>query len=213
MLIWSVIQLSNYSLTLYLFAVLALRWFLLRRRQFKAVLQSRSAGLTTSRYIRLFLLCCSEIILVFPAQLVIAIFSLLPTESADTSFPLPYVSWSYVHADFGRIEQVTLAEVRQAAIGSFYAPAQYLRWVLVIGGFSAFFCLGCTQEHLRQLQALYARHHPWRRSRTTSGRKHEAPGPVSVITMRETSVSQPSDDIESKGDSYELHTAAPGRSG
>lgn len=80
-------------------SVLALRWFLIRRMQFVAVLHASSVGLTTGRYLRLISLALVDVTLVIFGTLftMISSFKNLRLES--------YESWQSAHQDFGQVLQ------------------------------------------------------------------------------------------------------------
>ena len=79
--------------------VLALRWFLIRRMQFTALLQASSGGLTTGRYLRLISLTLVDVTIVIFG----AIYQLVIRFKTDELSP--YGSWREAHQDFGQIQQ------------------------------------------------------------------------------------------------------------
>ncbi|GHJ84600.1 hypothetical protein NliqN6_1002 [Naganishia liquefaciens] len=81
------------------YAILALRWFLIRRMQFTALLQASSGGLTTGRYLRLISLTLVDVTIVIFG----AIYQLVIRFKTDELSP--YGSWREAHQDFGQIQQ------------------------------------------------------------------------------------------------------------
>lgn len=77
--------------------MLVLRWFIIRRRQFAAILHSSASNIDKRRYVRLMLLCCFEILLAWPLALLITIYN------TPRSGIQPYTSWDDVHADFYKV--------------------------------------------------------------------------------------------------------------
>lgn len=80
-------------------AVLALRWFLIRRMQFLAVLHASSGGLTTGRYLRLISLAMVDVTLVIFGTLFTMVSSF---KNLDL---MAYGSWQSAHQDFGQVLQ------------------------------------------------------------------------------------------------------------
>ncbi|KAK4689797.1 pheromone a factor receptor, partial [Tremellales sp. Uapishka_1] len=81
------------------YASLAIRWFLVRRLQFRTILAASDSGLTTSRYLRLIALAVTDVSVV----LFLALFELVQvvrTQSISTD-----LNWQYTHDDFGQISQ------------------------------------------------------------------------------------------------------------
>jgi len=83
----------------FLHAALAIRWFLVRRLQFRTILASSSSGLSVSRYLRLIALAVTDVtILIVNDVIGIAVsFIVLPVKH--------YPSFSKVHHDFSLISQ------------------------------------------------------------------------------------------------------------
>ena len=108
--------------------VLVLRWFILRRRQFSAILHSSGAGMSQRRYFRLMALASVEIILSFPASLYVFI-------SNATQKLQPFVDWKTVHEGFGFINHYSIEDVP----ARFAIPMQVGRWTGVGAAF-VFLC-------------------------------------------------------------------------
>ncbi|CCM02274.1 uncharacterized protein FIBRA_04359 [Fibroporia radiculosa] len=82
------------------YCVLSLKAFTARRAQFKQFLTSGQSSLTFSRYFRLMALATTELLFTIP----VSSYAIYLNATAQ---PIePWVSWSYVHYDFSRIEQV-----------------------------------------------------------------------------------------------------------
>ncbi|GAA5820964.1 hypothetical protein JCM10212_001590 [Sporobolomyces blumeae] len=89
--IWPII----FLLASCVYAVLAVRLFLARRKQFASVLESSKSAISTSRFIRLIALSGLQAAYTLPILLFVRIYSLVHQPL------LPYVSWEFVHEDFG----------------------------------------------------------------------------------------------------------------
>jgi len=82
------------------YCFLSLRAFALRRAQFMQFLSSNQSSLTFGRYFRLMALATTELLFTIP----ISSYAIYLNATAQ---PIePWVSWSYVHFAFSRIEQV-----------------------------------------------------------------------------------------------------------
>ncbi|KAH9911223.1 fungal pheromone STE3G-protein-coupled receptor [Fomitopsis serialis] len=82
------------------YCVLSLRSFYLRRAQFREFLSSSKTSLTFGRYFRLMALATTELLFTIPIS-GYAIYLNATTLSME-----PWISWSYVHYQFSRVEQV-----------------------------------------------------------------------------------------------------------
>ncbi|KAF8707532.1 Pheromone A receptor, partial [Rhizoctonia solani] len=82
-----------------IYAGIALRWFVHRRAQFQAVLQSNQSGLTTGRYLRLIALSITEMLFATAMTLFILVVTV------EDNGIRPWVSWDFVHADWMRVDQ------------------------------------------------------------------------------------------------------------
>ncbi|ODN96435.1 hypothetical protein L198_04149 [Cryptococcus wingfieldii CBS 7118] len=89
------------SVSSLVFAALAVRWFLIRRLQFRAILAASDSNLSISRYIRLIALAVTDSTVV----LVAVVYSSVSALTDDSSPMEPYTSWSSVHSDFGQVSQ------------------------------------------------------------------------------------------------------------
>lgn len=121
--------------------MLAFRWFLLRRLQFKAVLNASNTGLSTGRYLRLIALAATDISLVFFATLFILI------ASVRVNGINPY-SWKELHAEFSPISQFP-QDILPSGSYPTYATTVYL-YPIYSFSFFAFFGFGeeAIQEYM-----------------------------------------------------------------
>ena len=78
---------------------LSIRWFLVRRLQFRAILASSHTGLSVSRYLRLIALAVVVVTVLLANDL-----TALATALVDSKV-YPYTSWSDVHQQYGIISQ------------------------------------------------------------------------------------------------------------
>ncbi|KAL7424338.1 a-factor receptor [Cryptotrichosporon argae] len=107
------------------YAALAMRWFLIRRLQFRSILAAYNSGLTTSRYLRLIALAVTDICLL----LFTSLFSLIWRFTKFGEYIQSYGSWAQVHANFSLISQspesAQVANWVYYVVVSFYAAPLY----------------------------------------------------------------------------------------
>nr|AAV28758.1 STE3p [Cryptococcus gattii] len=112
------------AVTSLIFAALAVRWFLIRRLQFRTILASSDSKLSIGRYIRLIALAVTDSTVV----LVVIVYAAVNALS-DSSLPMrPYRDWAYVHQDFSQISQYPeelFASSWPAVVMNVYAPILY----------------------------------------------------------------------------------------
>ncbi|KIR60340.1 hypothetical protein I314_03631 [Cryptococcus bacillisporus CA1873] len=103
---------------------LAVRWFLIRRLQFRTILASSDSKLSIGRYIRLIALAVTDSTVV----LVVIVYAAVNALS-DSSLPMrPYRDWAYVHQDFSQISQYPeelFSSSWPAVVMNVYAPILY----------------------------------------------------------------------------------------
>jgi pheromone a factor receptor len=99
---------------------MALRWFIHRRAQFQAVLQSSQSGLTTGRYLRLIALSITEMIFATAVTLFILIITV------EENGLRPWVSWDFVHSDWLRVDQYARVLVPQ-----YFWDRYLLTWYII----------------------------------------------------------------------------------
>jgi pheromone a factor receptor len=135
-----------------LLSVLVLRWFLMRRRQFTAVLASSSSGLNTNKYIRLMALSLTELAFGVPVAIYVFVANLTGQELN------PYTSWEDVHHNFDTTYSITLDMISPDDARA----VEFSRWVGVITAIIFFIFFGLTQEvrsracQIKSLADLYA---------------------------------------------------------
>ncbi|CAE7191323.1 unnamed protein product [Rhizoctonia solani] len=123
-----------FALITLVYSGIALRWFIQRRAQFEAALQSNNSGLTRSRYLRLVALSA---IMMMMATAMTAFVLISNIESGGAA---PWPTWEIVHADWYRIDQIA----KDLVPGSFWVR-QLMIWYLVpvtSVNFFAFFGFG-----------------------------------------------------------------------
>ncbi|CEH12850.1 STE3 [Ceraceosorus bombacis] len=120
----------------FVYAGLILRWFLMRRQQFAAVLASNCTGLDKNKYIRLMILALVELCISFPLTIYIVVAKLVDT-------PLqPYTSWADVHEDWNTAWSYDISELDTADI----VYTELGRWLCVAWAFTFVGFFGFTQE-------------------------------------------------------------------
>lgn len=119
---------------------LTLRAFWRRRAQFQQFVSSNSA-LTTSRYLRLMLLCCIEMSLTVPLN----VFSIYEN---NLDAPIqPYVSWQNVHFGFSFVEK--FPALLWMSNRPFYVSTELGRWVYPCSAILFFALFGFAEEARR----------------------------------------------------------------
>jgi len=131
------------------YSALALRLFIIRRYQFAKILESSQSAITTSRFLRLMALATVQIAFNLP----LVIYAL----AKDFAFvPLrPYVSWGYVHHDFGYIGITTLAE-RLSVPASQQILAELNNWVYAVSCALFFLFFGLGEESMASYSRWWA---------------------------------------------------------
>lgn len=122
--------------------VLALRWFLLRRMQFTAVLHASSGGLSTGRYLRLISLTLVDVTIVIFGALYQIINNF---RRFDLS---AYGTWQEAHQDFGQIQQFAEDVASDVTVN---AMTLYL---LPLYSFVFFIFFGFGEEAIREYLAF-----------------------------------------------------------
>lgn len=117
-------------------SALVLRWFIIRRRQFSAILHSSASNIDKRRYIRLMLLCCFELFLAWPLALLVNIYNLKVIGLR------PYESWSYVHADWSAVWVFSYNDLDTVLKAALLVP----KWMTVQIAFAFFGFFGLSSE-------------------------------------------------------------------
>ncbi|KAK0524369.1 a-factor receptor [Tilletia horrida] len=130
------------SLIAVIYGLLALRWFVIRRQQFNAILQASCSHIDRSRYLRLMAMAGTEACVSFPINLATFISKFQYTHKLQ-----PWISWEDTHYDFGAIGQITpqyfqATEDRQR----YWRTLELGRWGIVVGTFMLFAFFGTTKE-------------------------------------------------------------------
>ncbi|WWD07988.1 hypothetical protein V865_006098 [Kwoniella europaea PYCC6329] len=103
------------------FAVLAVRWFLIRRLQFQTILAASDSGLSVGRYLRLIALAVTD-------STVLLAYAIYNATSSSDSPLMPYKSWAAVHLNFSQYSQYPeelIGSVYSAFVANVYAPFLY----------------------------------------------------------------------------------------
>nr|CDR19296.1 STE3 protein [Papiliotrema flavescens] len=134
------------ALAVLVYSALAIRWFLVRRLQFRAILAASQTGLSVSRYLRLIALAIVEVVLLLINQIISLVVVLrLPI--------VPYTSWSDIHYQYGLISQVAEAQLTPFAhvvsVLSLYAAPLY--------AFVFFIFFGLGEEAVLEYVRMYGR--------------------------------------------------------
>ncbi|CAE6382660.1 Pheromone B beta 1 receptor OS=Schizophyllum commune GN=BBR1 PE=3 SV=2 [Rhizoctonia solani AG-1 IB] len=134
-----------------IYAGIALRWFVHRRAQFQAVLQSNQSGLTTGRYLRLIALSITEMLFATAMTLFILVVTI------EDNGIRPWVSWDFVHADWMRVDQFAKILVPQ-----YFWDRYLLTWYIIpITSVIFFAFFGFGQE----AKAEYIKYFNWVKTR------------------------------------------------
>ncbi|CAE6424206.1 unnamed protein product [Rhizoctonia solani] len=133
------------SLGTLIYAAIALRWFVHRRAQFQAVLQSSNSGLTTGRYLRLIALSFTEMLFATATTLFVVIITI-----QDNGLR-PWVSWDFVHSDWHRVDQFAKVLAPQ-----YFWDRYLITWYLVPVTSVIFFAFfGFGQEATAEYTSYY----------------------------------------------------------
>ncbi|KAG9097622.1 hypothetical protein FRC06_007359 [Ceratobasidium sp. 370] len=108
------------SLGTLIYAGIALRWFVHRRAQFQAVLQSNQSGLTTGRYLRLIALSVTEMLFATAMSLFVLVITV------EDGGLRPWISWEDVHSNWFRVGQFARILVPQ-----FFWDRLLLTWYII----------------------------------------------------------------------------------
>lgn len=127
------------------YAAIALRWFVHRRKQFQAVLQSSQSGLTTGRYLRLIALAFVEMNLLVG----ITLFTLV--NNIGNGGLRPWVSWEFVHDEWLRVGQVAKILIPADA----WQAALIFWWFVPIASIIFFAFFGFGQEANAEYRKAY----------------------------------------------------------
>lgn len=125
---------------------LTLRAFWRRRAQFAELLSSSSA-LTTSRYLRLMLLCCVEMACTIP----LGAFSIFINN--DDVAVAPYISWANAHYDFAFVGKYPASA--WMSNHPFYISVQMGRWIYPGSAFLFFALFGFAEEARRNYRIAF----------------------------------------------------------
>ncbi|KAB5590241.1 Pheromone B beta 1 receptor [Ceratobasidium theobromae] len=135
------------SLAGLVYAGISLCWFIYRRAQLHAILQSSQPGLTTSRYLRFIIL--SAIQMFYATTLTLFVLLANITQGGLR----PWVSWDFVHSDWQRINQIA----RVVAPQSFW-DIYIVTWYIVPFSSLLFFAFyGLGQEVKSEYIKLFSR--------------------------------------------------------
>ncbi|PWN33303.1 fungal pheromone STE3G-protein-coupled receptor [Meira miltonrushii] len=112
------------------YSCMCLKHFVVRRKQFTAVLCSAGSDLNKSRYLRMMALCSAEMLIDLPLWI---IQQGLASEQYARTYE-PYQSWSYVHYGFGTVLSIPstifdLPDAHKAWISS-----EMSRWTAPVSG-------------------------------------------------------------------------------
>ncbi|WWC87188.1 uncharacterized protein L201_002074 [Kwoniella dendrophila CBS 6074] len=104
-----------------IFAVLAIRWFLIRRLQFQTILATSDNTLSVGRYLRLIALAVTD-------STVLIAYAIYNASSTPDDPIQPYKSWKAVHVNFGQYSQYPeelFGKAYPSFVANAYAPFLY----------------------------------------------------------------------------------------
>lgn len=129
-----------------IFAVLTIRLFLARRKEFDAVLNSGSTNINKDRYLRLLSLAAVAVCIHLPLSLWAIIIDAV-------AFPVePWISWEDTHSNYHRIMYVTRFMISLAPSTAVYASIGW--WSLILCGINFFIFFGFGEEATKQYQSM-----------------------------------------------------------
>ncbi|KAE8211288.1 hypothetical protein CF327_g4945 [Tilletia walkeri] len=133
-----------------IYGLLALRWFLIRRHQFNAVLQATCSHIDRSRYLRLMAMASTEAFVSFPINLATFVNRFQYQHALN-----PWISWADTHYDFGNILQFPAAYYEDSAEHrQVWRTVELGRWGVVVGSFLVFCFFGTSKEAVDAYMSL-----------------------------------------------------------
>ncbi|GAA5882530.1 hypothetical protein JCM1840_000649 [Sporobolomyces johnsonii] len=136
--IWPIVLL----LAAAVYAGLATRLFIVRRRQFAKMLESSKSAISTGRFIRLIALSALQIAYSLPIVIAVQAFNLV-------SMPLnPYISWSNVHYGFDYVGHYTLDELQRYSSRTSLKLVELSYWSYPLSCAFFFLFFGLGEESL-----------------------------------------------------------------
>nr|WPS94692.1 Pheromone A receptor [Naematelia aurantialba] len=147
---------------------LAVRWFLVRRLQFRALLASADSGLNISRYFRLVALALVEMVLLLTLNIISVVLT-KPSDGLRLSN-----SWTTVHADYDLISQYPEGTATEQG----FASNSLLIYSIVLYSIVFFVFFGMGEEAI----AEYSRVWMWM-LRTRRGIIHSEATPASMPSL------------------------------
>lgn len=124
---------------------IAIRALLMQRIRFNALLKGSQTGLSTSRFVRLTLLACSDILIAIP----LACYYL----AGVIDNLRPWTSWNEVHADWGTMLAVTTQELATdpASAEQYYVQ----RWIPVVAALLFFVFFGFSEDSVAEYMGVW----------------------------------------------------------
>ncbi|EIW74906.1 STE3-like pheromone receptor [Coniophora puteana RWD-64-598 SS2] len=131
----------------FIYSGLTLRAFYKRRLEFSQILSSSSTSLNKSRYLRLMVLAAVDMAATIP----LSIYSMyLSTDGVELG---KYVSWAYVHYDFGFVGEVPAAMWMGDA--TYRRSVEMTRWLFVGCALLFFLLFGMAEEARRHYKETF----------------------------------------------------------
>ncbi|PWN87045.1 fungal pheromone STE3G-protein-coupled receptor [Acaromyces ingoldii] len=124
------------------YALATIRWFLLRRRQFAAVVASSDSGLNFNKYLRLLVMSGLQVVVWTPVSIYLFVRN-------QTTLPhKPYDSWNSVHRHF----DMTYSYTKSSGLltPALLEDLEMGRWIGVCGALVLFLFLGTNIESMNE---------------------------------------------------------------
>ncbi|ORY22441.1 GPCR fungal pheromone mating factor, partial [Naematelia encephala] len=144
---WLTLLLNNaipmsISILACIYGCLAIRWFLVRRLQFRALLASADSGLNISRYFRLIALAFVEVLVLLASNIAYLVLTL----KGDDIRPNVGTSWATVHSNYDLISQYTEAS---SSVDAYSLNALYI-YMTALYSLTFFIFFGMGEEAIAE---------------------------------------------------------------
>jgi hypothetical protein len=148
------------------YAVLTIRLFLARRKEFDAVLASGSSNVNKDKYLRLLCLAAQSVVVHLPLSLWV----ICVNSTAYTVYP--WISWEDTHSNYGRIAYFNRFLVSQSPDVAIQASVTW--WSVALCGFNYFLFFGFGEEAMKNYKGFiglllkpFGIKYPTKKKRTT----------------------------------------------
>lgn len=129
-----------FSLMLTLIKVLALKHFIVHKKDFDSLLASSGSSLSTKKFLRMISFTLIDILINFPVLLTEFTMEIVFKEVK------PYTSWEVIHSQFSRVSEYPLYALNSPSGRKFLVLAELSLWMLCISGILFFILFGFSVD-------------------------------------------------------------------